>query len=61
MSLFASSGANASVSTAVDEPALLTTPFEDWCESSGVHPEAPFAWERFQATLDPRAATVGEV
>ena len=39
----------------------LTTPFEDWCESSGVHPEAPLAWERFQATLDPRAATVGEV
>jgi len=25
----------------------LTTPFEDWCESNGVHPEAWGAWEAF--------------
>ena len=25
----------------------LTTPFEDWCEATGTHPEALGAWERF--------------
>lgn len=25
----------------------VTTPFEDWCESMGVHPEALGAWEMF--------------
>ncbi|GCD90682.1 hypothetical protein [Nocardioides sp. LS1] len=27
----------------------LTTPFEDWCESQGIHPEAFGAWEGFEA------------
>lgn len=25
----------------------LTTPFEDWCEATGTHPEAFGAWELF--------------
>lgn len=27
----------------------LTTPFEDWCEAAGIHPEAVGAWEHFCA------------
>lgn len=25
----------------------LTTPFEDWCEARGVHPENPTAWHHY--------------
>lgn len=25
----------------------VTTPFEDWCDSVGVHPEVFGAWEEF--------------
>jgi hypothetical protein len=28
-----------------DEP--VTTPFEDWCEAHGLHPEDPNAWNSF--------------
>ena len=34
----------------------LTTPFEDWCESVGLHPEQPGAWELYsQVTSAPVA------
>ena len=26
----------------------LTTPFEDWCEGHGVHPEERGAWELYE-------------
>lgn len=29
------------------DAAAVTTPFEDWCEAHGVHPEALGAWETF--------------
>jgi hypothetical protein len=29
----------------------VTTPFEEWCDQSGVHPEALGAWECFSAAL----------
>jgi hypothetical protein len=33
----------------------LTTPFEDWCERTGVHPEALGAWEAFVLDTTPGA------
>lgn len=33
----------------------VTTPFEDWCESTGVHPESFGAWERFCARTAARS------
>ena len=33
----------------MDEPAPLTSPFEDWCETMHVSPETFGAWESFQA------------
>ncbi|MFC4787233.1 hypothetical protein ACT8ZV_22340 [Nocardioides sp. MAHUQ-72] len=32
-----------------DEGEPLTTPFEDWCTSQGIHPEKFGAWESYQA------------
>ena len=29
----------------------VTTPFEEWCDQSGLHPEALGAWECFSAAL----------
>ncbi len=26
----------------------LNTPFEDWCEAEGLHPEHPDAWDLFE-------------
>lgn len=36
-----------------DDEERLTTPFEDWCEATGTHPEAPGAWEDFTAGRRP--------
>jgi hypothetical protein len=33
----------------------VTTPFEDWCDATGVHPEALGAWETFVREM-PRGA-----
>lgn len=29
-----------------NEAEPLTSPFEDWCETRRIHPEAPWAWEQ---------------
>jgi hypothetical protein len=50
MSLFAHRKASPLPLRAFDGPDLLTSPFEDWCGSQGIHPEAFGAWESFQAT-----------
>jgi hypothetical protein len=34
----------------LDGEESLTTPFEDWCEATRTHPEAPGAWELFIST-----------
>lgn len=34
----------------------LSTPFEDWCDAVGVHPEAFGAWEGFSAWSTTREA-----
>jgi hypothetical protein len=42
----------------------VTTPFEDWCDREGVHPEASDAWDRFEracATTPPRSSTADQV
>lgn len=31
-------------------PDHLSTHFEDWCESQGIHPEKFGAWESFEAS-----------
>ena len=34
-----------------DESCHLSTPFEDWCELVGTHPEAFGAWERYETQV----------
>lgn len=29
----------------------VATPFEQWCDRQGVHPEAPLVWESYEASL----------
>jgi len=29
----------------------FSTPFEDWCERLGLHPDEPGAWERFEGAF----------
>jgi hypothetical protein len=29
-------------------PLTLTTPFEDWCDAVGTHPEHPDAWSFYE-------------
>ena len=36
---------------AFDIPERMTSPFEDWCESQGIHPDAFGAWESYEATV----------
>ena len=31
---------------------LLSTPFEDWCASGGIHPEALGAWDQYSRGID---------
>ena len=44
----------------------MTSHFEDWCESQGIHPEAFGAWESYQATAaatpaaTPRSTSVAD-
>jgi hypothetical protein len=35
----------------------VTSSFEDWCETQGIHPEAFGAWESFEATAAAVPAT----
>ena len=32
-------------------PLTLTTPFEDWCDAVGTHPEHPGAWTLYERNL----------
>jgi len=56
MSLFAHRKASSIPHGSFDGPELLASPFEDWCGSQGIHPEAFGAWESFQATAASPAA-----
>ena len=50
MSLFAHRKASPFPLRAFDAPEAVTSHFEDWCESQGIHPEAFGAWESYEAT-----------
>lgn len=54
MTLFAHRQASPFPLRAFDSPERMTSPFEDWCEAQGVHPEAFGAWESFEATVGVR-------
>ena len=51
MSFFSRSGVDCHLFASESADPPLTTPFEDWCEREGVHPEAPGAWEFFERTV----------
>ncbi|MCW2842129.1 MAG: hypothetical protein JWN22_45 [Nocardioides sp.] len=54
MSTIGPTPVHAEWTTAADELELsLSTPFERWCESVGLHPEAFGAWESFQRLAQP--------
>lgn len=40
---------------------ILATPFETWCESSGIHPDDPDAWALYRGALGSPAAGVHSV
>ena len=50
MNLFAHRRALPMPLRAFDVPERMTSPFEDWCESQGIHPDAFGAWESYEAT-----------
>jgi hypothetical protein len=57
MSLFAHRKASPFPLRAFEAPEALTSHFEDWCESQGIHPEAFGAWESYEATAAAPADT----
>lgn len=57
MSLFAHRKASPFPLRAFEAPEALTSHFEDWCESQGIHPEAFGAWESYEATAATPADT----
>jgi hypothetical protein len=50
MNLFANRRASPMPLRAFDVPERMTSPFEDWCESQGIHPDTFGAWEAYEAT-----------
>ena len=57
MSLFAHRKASSITRRPVDAPGRLTSPFEEWCGSQGIHPEKFGAWESFEATAAAASAS----
>ena len=56
MNLFAHRRASPMPLRAFDVPERMTSPFEDWCETQGIHPDAFGAWESYEATAGAPAA-----
>ena len=59
MSLFAHRKASPFPLRAFYAPEVVTSHFEDWCESQGIHPEAFGAWESYEATASTTPVTEG--